>query len=211
LALAALTVAIHESSLREDVQFGRKRGSAGESCLIQVMPSQAPRHASWLDEAERERIAKDAHAREAFAKTLLGDSPEALSRCFEIGMRMLAQSRSSCSKSSRGWVFGMFSMYGTGTTCSAPRIAETRTRMYKQLADATPKLKPEDRRTLGLDAKDNATPVEPQRRQPRKKPTGPRADSSDWTERRRLNDPGVSAHGRIARRRGLSGPAPSPS
>lgn len=164
LAVAALTVAIFESSLREDIQFGRKRGAAGESCLIQVMPSQAPRHASWLGEAERERIARDPEAREAFAKSLLGDSPQALSRCFEIGMRMLAQSRSACSKSPRGWPFGMFSMYGTGATCSAPFIANTRARMYTTLIGMTPRLKPSDLRTLGLDV--GRDPVDPTPRQP---------------------------------------------
>ena len=63
-------------------------------------------------------IAYSKERREEFAQSLLGDSPEALGRCFEVGMRMLARARASCGASSN-WQHGMFSMYGTGTTCNA--------------------------------------------------------------------------------------------
>lgn len=121
LAIATLTVVIHESGLREDIQFGREplgRGALGEACLMQLDARDAPYLASWVPEEERRTIAYSREKREEFAQSLLGDSPEALGRCFEVGMRMLVRARSSCSAAS-DWQHGMFSMYGTGTTCNA--------------------------------------------------------------------------------------------
>lgn len=134
LALAALTVVLHESGLREDVQFGRKplgRGPAGEACLMQLDARDAPYLASWVPEEEREAIAYSKEKRETFAVSLLGDSSEALGRCFEVGMRMLARARNSCSHRD-DWAHGMFSMYGTGTTCNAG-VLRNRTATYKAL------------------------------------------------------------------------------
>jgi len=162
LAIAALTVAIHESSLREDVESGRLRGASGEACLVQIMPNQAPRYASWLTPEQRDRIAKAPKEREAFAQTLLGNTPEALGRCFEIGMRMLARSRLACSRAPKGWDYGMFSMYGTGTSCSAPGIATPRLNMYRKLLHMVPRLSDKDARTLGIDvAPADQTPKPP--------------------------------------------------
>lgn len=121
LAMATLTVVLHESGLREDIQFGREplgRGALGEACLMQIDARDAPYLASWVPEAERQAIAYSKERREEFAQSLLGDSPEALGRCFEVGMRMLVRARSSCSAGA-DWQHGMFSMYGTGTTCNA--------------------------------------------------------------------------------------------
>lgn len=121
LAMAALTVVLHESGLREDIQFGRGplgRGSAGEACLMQLDARDAPYLASWIPEEQRQEIAFSKDKREEFAQSLLGDSPEALGRCFEVGMRMLVRARASCG-TSPDWQHGMFSMYGTGTTCNA--------------------------------------------------------------------------------------------
>jgi len=121
LAMAALTVVLHESGLREDIQFGREplgRGAQGEACLMQLDARDAPYLASWVPEEERRAIAYSKEKREVFAQSLLGDSPEALGRCFEVGMRMLVRARGSCSATSN-WQHGMFSMYGTGTTCNA--------------------------------------------------------------------------------------------
>jgi hypothetical protein len=119
--MAALTVVLHESGLREDIQFGRGplgRGSLGEACLMQLDARDAPYVASWVPPEERQQIAYSKERREEFAQSLLGDSKPALARCFEVGMRMLARARLACSKSV-SWQHGMFSMYGTGTTCNA--------------------------------------------------------------------------------------------
>lgn len=130
LAFSLLTVILHESSLREDVQFGhppKGRGAMGEACLVQVMPNQAARHALWLSPEERERAINDKGAREAFAQSLLGDSREAMSRCFEAGLRMLSAARKACSASRIvPWDVAMFSQYGSGRTCDLPDIADKR-------------------------------------------------------------------------------------
>lgn len=130
LSFSLLTVVLHESSLREDVEFGhgpKGRGAMGEACLVQVMPSQAARHAMWLSPSERELAIKDKSARESFARSLLGDSKDALSRCFEAGIRMLAAARKNCSGSRiLPWDFAMFSQYGSGRTCNLPEIADKR-------------------------------------------------------------------------------------
>ncbi|MFO0571311.1 MAG: hypothetical protein U0263_37125 [Polyangiaceae bacterium] len=143
LVLATLTVALHESGLREDVQFGHPplgRGPRGEACLVQVALDQGPRVASWLTAAEKERALADRDAREAFARSLLGDDPQALGRCFEVGMRLLARSRKSCSGAGVPWDYGMFSLYGGGQSCQVPPIGKTRTKTFRTLAAARPSL-----------------------------------------------------------------------
>lgn len=165
LAIAGLAVALHESGLREDIQHGRPplgRGPAGEACLVQVAPEQAPLYASWLPKERRELIAADARLREEFARTLLGETPIALRRCFEIGMRMLARSRQACAGSSRSWDFGMFSMYGTGRTCNGRGMAERRHRTFRALLAATPTLSPIHEKML-REPEDSASEAEPER------------------------------------------------
>lgn len=145
LALAALAVALHESGLREDVEFGYPplgRGPAGEACLLQVALDQGPRQAMWLPEEERERIRASATARERFAKTLLGDSPQALDHCFEVGMRMLNEARHACSHAGVPWDTGMFAMYGSGATCHAI-VGRSRKKTFSQLLAGGTKLPPD--------------------------------------------------------------------
>jgi len=151
LALSTLAVALHESGLREDVQFGHPplgRGPAGEACLVQLGLAHAPRYATWLTPSERDSAASSKRKREAFARTLLADSPAALGRCFEVGMRMLARSRSACGKAGVAWDYGMFSMYGSGRTCKLPGVGESRRATLQKLLFARPEL-PEDARGLG--------------------------------------------------------------
>lgn len=134
LAMATLTVVLHESGLREDIQFGRGplgRGALGEACLMQLDARDAPYLASWIPEDERRAIAYSTVKREEFAQSLLGDTPEALGRCFEVGMRMLARSRAACGTSS-DWQHGMFSMYGTGTTCNAG-VLRNRSQTFRRM------------------------------------------------------------------------------
>lgn len=141
LALAGLTVALHESGLREDVMNGHPplgRGPAGEACLVQVAVDQAPLYAHWLPPAERTRIARSLKDRERFAKTLLGDSKLSLERCFEVGMRMLVRSRHACSKARVPWEHGMFAMYGSGARCHLPVVADKRQRTFERLRFAKP-------------------------------------------------------------------------
>jgi hypothetical protein len=151
LVLSALTVALHESSLRRDVQYGEGplgRGPHGEACLLQLDVRQAPRFATWISGEERQRISDSPEAREQFAQSLLGGEPAALSRCFEIGMRMLALARRGCSASPVPADHGMFSLYGSGSTCNAPTLAN-RARTLARLRAASPELRPQDRALLG--------------------------------------------------------------
>lgn len=146
LALATLTVALHESGLREDIQFGHPplgRGPNREACLVQVALDQGPRVASWLPADERERILLDPKRREAFASTLLGDDPAALRRCLEVGMRLLARARRGCGAAGVAWDYGMFSLYGGGRSCRVPPIGQTRTKTLRTLAAGRPRGSPE--------------------------------------------------------------------
>ncbi len=151
LALAGLTVALHESGLREDIMFGHPplgRGPAGEVCILQVATDQAPLYASWLPAEERTRISRSRVDRERFAKTLLGDSPQAIGNCFEVGMRMLIRSRKACS-ASVAWEHGMFAMYGSGARCKLPVVADKRQRTFEQLRSEKPTLDPEVNELVG--------------------------------------------------------------
>ena len=135
LALAVLTVALHESGFRRDVQFGEGplgRGPEGESCLLQLQVDQAPRFAPWVSEQASEMMKHNGKAREEFAQTLLGDEPAALARCIQIGMRMLCRARRACGARGRDWAKGMFSMYGSGASCNVPSL-DNRARTFKAM------------------------------------------------------------------------------
>ena len=133
-------LAIAESGLREDVEVGRGfsslthnkqpkddaggegRGPAGEVCLMQILPQNIP------------KFSPDGNGS---PDSLLGSNHEHLVRCFRTGMRMLIQSRSYCdwvmNKKLKEYLktgqnpaafpydsyYGMFSMYGTGSSCSS--------------------------------------------------------------------------------------------
>lgn len=151
LALATLTVVLHESGLREDVQFGHPplgRGPAGESCLMQIALDQAPLGAAWLGPDRREAINRSRVQRERFAQSLLGDTPRALGRCFEVGMRLLARARTSCGRAGVPWDFGMFSLYGGGRSCNVPAIGASRGKTFQRLVAARPEPSEELRELL---------------------------------------------------------------
>jgi hypothetical protein len=100
---------------------------------MQVDTREGPKLASWIPPSQREAITISQARREAFARRLLGDSGIALSRCFELGLRMLARARRSCEKSA-SWTHGMFSMYGTGTTCRADGLQNRSQTFHRLLA-----------------------------------------------------------------------------
>lgn len=127
LARVAATTAIWESGLREDIQHGYPpmgRGPDGEVCLVQVMPSQISKYASWIPAEEkkewsRSNVIRRREIEEGWAAQMLGDRPEALDKCFETGLRALAHCRAACrSKMGISWMHGMWAMYGTGNACS---------------------------------------------------------------------------------------------
>jgi hypothetical protein len=173
LALAGLTAAIFESGGREDVQMGRGRrqkgvdggygrGPSNEGCFIQVLPSEAWRYSPWLTEEERAAAKRGLPgAREAAIQKLLGAEPEAAERCMEVGLRMLAASRSFCetteltdrakygienadNRKIYWWAFGMFSFYGTGPSggCYSSNHGKTivRVRLLQKFLAVAPQI-----------------------------------------------------------------------
>lgn len=136
LAISGLTVIIHESGGREDVQEGHAPlglGPGGEVSLFQIMPQFAVEHALWLPQDERATLVKEPPSeRIKWAHdNLLGTRN--LARSTEIGLRMLARSRRACSGKGFDWLYAMFSMYGTGSKCSAGKVSYNRTSTYHKL------------------------------------------------------------------------------
>ena len=158
LARVAATTALWESGLREDIMFGHApmgRGAMGEACLAQIMPSQIRQFASWIPQDELDIYDKLPLGKERgewdekWAQRMLGDSPEALDRCFDVAMRALARARGACvGRQGGGWAYKMWAMYGTGNRCSsygihddfAAKRASTYHRMksYKPYPGAAP-------------------------------------------------------------------------
>jgi hypothetical protein len=124
-----LGVAVNESGLREDVLNGRGmngkpaddggqgRGPSGEVCWMQILPSMAKRMG---------------YAPES----LLGESEEALRRCFRAGLFQLRWARSACSRKRRtlggfdvGPAWATIAMYGTGKSCVSNNDGKTERRV----------------------------------------------------------------------------------
>lgn len=159
LALAGATVVIYESGGREDIWAGHPPmglGPAGEVCAMQIMPEHAPRWAGWLSPEERERLmaAPNAERRAWAHREMLGTGN--LDRCFEVGLRVLSTFRRSCWRAPGSWSYKMFSMYGTGSSCSAGQFAVDRQVTFDKLWRARKKLAIDE-----LDAK--IVGLEPQR------------------------------------------------
>lgn len=158
LALAGATTALWESGLREDIMHGHApmgRGSMGEACLMQIMPNQIHRFASWIPNHERSEYEtlplgpERARWDETWARRMLGDSQQALDRCFDVGMRALAAARGACrSRSGGDWHYKMWSMYGTGSRCSSVGIhddfARKRSQTYLRMTRFRPAKGPND-------------------------------------------------------------------
>ncbi len=173
LALAGTAAMIMESGAREDVEAGRGRykkpvdggfgrGPSNEGCFIQALPSEAWRYSPWLTQEEKAAAEKGVPgAREAALQKLIGSDPNALERCFEVGLRMLATSRSYCEVYEAGqrsrygvanadnrqvywWAFGMFSYYGTGPAggCYSSNHGKTisRVRLLQRLLATAPEI-----------------------------------------------------------------------
>lgn len=125
LAMAAATVTVWESGLREDIQYGYApvgRGPGGEGCTQQIMPEQVLPNATWIAPERRREMIAEMSAKELreWGERALLDGPDAQFRCYAASMNMLARARRACS----GRFVGMFSMYGTGKTCDATGIAD---------------------------------------------------------------------------------------
>ena len=123
LCLAGEVTAVGESGFIEATEFGYApmgRGRDGEAGLTQMMTRQIPRFAGWLPKEERERLANASNEDlEAWVQAeYLGEKN--LDHMWEASLRALASSRASCTSSvGTSWTYGMWSRYGTGTTCKA--------------------------------------------------------------------------------------------
>ena len=145
--MAAAVTAIWESGLREDVMFGHApmgRGALGEVCLVQIMPNMIRSFSSWIPKEEVDAYNKLSYGRaraeleEKWAQEMLGDSPEALDKCFDTGMRALARSRRACSARHGGaWHTKMWAMYGTGNSCVSVN-SEKRSSTYVRMTRYRP-------------------------------------------------------------------------
>jgi hypothetical protein len=141
---AGLSVAVEESGIREDVQVGRGRsgkpsddggegrGPSGEVCFVQLHPKIAwmfvREEDGGVDQATLDRAREgDKAARETVALSLVGVGPEPIERCFRAGFRALSHTRHYCSvaRPDLNWVFSMYSLYGTGTTCASANNGKT--------------------------------------------------------------------------------------
>lgn len=123
LASAIQTVVYWETGLREDIYGGHPpvgRGKAGETCMMQIMPAEVAKYATWVPEEERVRLNATVAGQEELAKMLLGDA--GIDRCLRTGGRMLARKRryaeAHCKAQGEHWTYSMFAMYGTGHACS---------------------------------------------------------------------------------------------
>lgn len=126
-----LGFSINESGFREDVEFGRVstkqeeklgllgagRGPSGEVCVMQILPSMAKKYGT--------------------PESFLGDSDEALDRCFQAGLdqiryadRMCASERSrKIGPMTMGKLFAVASRYGTGVSCTSGNHGKTQRRV----------------------------------------------------------------------------------
>lgn len=130
LASAGWSVLFWESGMREDIWAGHPpvgRGSDGEGCGMQVMPSHAadPKFSQWLVRSgivnPRSEHASDRKiAQEDAVQMMLGTDVGSLGRCFETGLRILARKRWNATYACRttNWSYSMFAFYGTGNKCS---------------------------------------------------------------------------------------------
>lgn len=134
-------VAVNESGLREDVEFGRGRnvnglgkngravrrdnqddaggqgrGPSGEVCVMQILPSMARKYGG--------------------TEALVGDSENALRRCFRAGIAQLRFARAMCTTKKRsfggrdvGRLYATVARYGTGFSCTSSNDGKTERRV----------------------------------------------------------------------------------
>jgi hypothetical protein len=151
LSSASFAASVYESGLREDVMVGRGwakkasddggkgRGPGMEGCLMQIHPTVIQRFADIPPTIVAHLKKKKKGANEELMQTLLGE--QNLKNCFKTGMRMLLRADSVCQwqhrnkKHSEKRDFAMYSMYGTGNSCSSSNQNKTmlRAKLFRKL------------------------------------------------------------------------------
>lgn len=151
LSNAAFAASVYESGLREDVMVGRGwakkasddggkgRGPGMEGCLMQIHPTVVQLFADIPTELVADLKKKKRGTNEQLMQTLLGE--QNLKNCFKTGMRMLLRADHACQwqrgkkKHSEKRDFAMYSMYGTGSSCSSSNHNRTmlRAKLFRKL------------------------------------------------------------------------------
>lgn len=129
LARAMLAASAWSTGLREDIQTGRKRGPAGEVCLMDIQPKVLRSAVPWdLARLEGEDLVQ---------KVVGLEYPE-LRRCFDAGAVLIVRARRWSEQHCRDWPadYSIFAAYGTGISCSTVNLfgdyARLRARSYRK-------------------------------------------------------------------------------
>lgn len=119
LVAAMMSVTFWESGLHEDIVSGRKRGTRGEICAMQLMPRYLPTVDVWHD--------NDANVSPTeLVGELTGLNDEALYKCFLAGGTMLNKAMGAARGCHSGDLFySAYVMYGTGHLCSLKGLVKT--------------------------------------------------------------------------------------
>jgi hypothetical protein len=129
LARALLAAGAWSTGLREDIQTGRKRGPAGEVCLMDIQPASLRSAVPW-------DLAKLPD--EELAQKVVGLGYPELRRCFDAGAVLLVRARRWAEQRCREWPndYATFAAYGTGTSCNTlgrfGDYAQLRARSYRK-------------------------------------------------------------------------------
>ena len=129
LARAMLSAGAWSTGLREDIQTGRKRGPAGEVCLMDIQPESLRTAVPW-DLAKLEK--------EALVQKVVGLGYPELRRCFDAGAVLLVRARRWAETHCHEWPndYATFSAYGTGSSCTTlgrfGDYAQLRARSYRK-------------------------------------------------------------------------------
>ena len=129
LARAMLSAGAWSTGLREDIQTGRKRGPAGEVCLMDIQPASLRSAVPW-------DLAKLPD--EELAQKVIGLGYPELRRCFDAGAVLLVRARRWAEHHCHEWPndYSIFAAYGTGTSCNTlgrfGDYAQLRARSYRK-------------------------------------------------------------------------------
>ncbi len=117
------------TGLREDIETGRKRGRAGEVCLMDILPDSLRAAVPW----DLARLDK-----EALIQKVVGVEYPELRRCFDAGAVLLVRAHHWAENHCRKWPtdYATFSAYATGTRCETIGLygdyAELRANTYRK-------------------------------------------------------------------------------